>query len=54
MGSLSVLIYNYALEPYEAQNELAWVASFLLIIILLAMNIFSKIISNIALNKSKL
>ena len=54
MASLSVLIYNFALEPYEAQNELAWLASFLLIIILLTMNIFSKIIGNIALNKSNL
>ena len=30
MGSLSVLIYNFALEPYEAQNQLAWAASFIL------------------------
>ena len=51
MGSLSVLIYNFALEPYKAQNELAWAASFILIILLLAMNLLSKWISNIATDK---
>tara|TARA_Y100001968_G_scaffold332452_1_gene390669 strand:- start:12090 stop:12980 length:891 start_codon:yes stop_codon:yes gene_type:complete len=48
MSSLSVLIYNFALEPYKAQNELAWAASFILVILLLAMNILSKYISNLA------
>ncbi len=42
MGSLSVLIYNFALEPYEAQNQLAWAASFILVIVLLSLNIISK------------
>ncbi len=42
MGSLSVLIYNFALEPYEAQNQLAWAASFILVIVLLSLNIFSR------------
>ena len=42
MGSLSVLIYNFALEPYEAQNQLAWAASFILVIILLSLNILSR------------
>jgi len=42
MGSLSVLIYNFALEPYEAQNELAWAASFILVIVILSLNILSK------------
>ncbi len=51
MGSLSVLIYNFALEPYEAQNELAWAASFLLVVILLMMNLFSRLISNFASDK---
>ncbi|AAP99642.1 MULTISPECIES: phosphate ABC transporter permease PstA [Prochlorococcus] len=48
MGSLSVLIYNFALEPYEAQNELAWAASFILVVLLLSMNILSKLVSDIA------
>ncbi len=51
MGSLSVLIYNFALEPYEAQNQLAWSASFVLVVMILAMNILSKYISNIASNE---
>ncbi|ABX08795.1 phosphate ABC transporter permease PstA [Prochlorococcus marinus] len=51
MSSLSVLIYNFALEPYEAQNELAWAASFVLVILLLGMNLFSRLISKIASNK---
>ena len=53
MSSLSVLIYNFALEPYEAQNELAWAASFILIIILLALNIFSRWINQFAVDKQK-
>ena len=48
MSSLSVLIYNFALEPYEAQNELAWAASFILVVLLLGMNILSRYISNLA------
>ena len=42
MGSLSVLIYNFALEPYEAQNQLAWAASFILVVVLLSLNILSR------------
>ncbi len=42
MGSLSVLIYNFALEPYEAQNQLAWAASFILVFVLLILNILSR------------
>ncbi len=45
MGSLSVLIYNFALEPYEAQNQLAWAASFILVVVLLSLNILSRWIS---------
>ena len=51
MASLSVLIYNFALEPYQSQNELAWAASFVLVVVLLAMNILSKYISDVASNK---
>jgi len=45
MSSLSVLIYNFALEPYSAQNQLAWAASFILIFIVLILNIFSRLFS---------
>ena len=55
MGSLSVLIYNFALEPYEAQNQLAWAASFILVVVLLSLNILSRWIGTLgAFSKSKL
>ena len=54
MGSLSVLIYNFALEPYKAQNELAWAASFILVIVLLVLNILSRWIGTLgSINKFK-
>ena len=55
MGSLSVLIYNFALEPYEAQNQLAWAASFVLVIFLLGLNILSRWLGKLGgFTKSKL
>ncbi len=48
IASLSVLIYNFALEPYQAQNELAWAASFILVFILLIMNIFARLLGRYA------
>ena len=54
MGSLSVLIYNFALEPYEAQNQLAWAASFILVVVLLSLNILSRWIGSLgAFSKNK-
>jgi len=47
MGSLSVLIYNFALEPYDVQNKLAWAASFILVLSILFVNIFTRVIANI-------
>ncbi len=55
MGSLSVLIYNFALEPYEAQNQLAWAASFILVVVLLTLNIISRWIGTLGnFSKDKL
>tara|TARA_B100000579_G_scaffold390175_1_gene364479 strand:- start:874 stop:1794 length:921 start_codon:yes stop_codon:yes gene_type:complete len=55
MGSLSVLIYNFALEPYEAQNQLAWAASFILVVVLLSLNILSRWIARLgSFSKSNL
>lgn len=42
IASLSVLIYNFAIMPYQAQNELAWAASFILVVFILAMNLFAR------------
>jgi len=54
MGSLSVLIYNFALEPYEAQNQLAWESSFILDVVLLSLNILSRWIGTLgAFSKNK-
>ncbi len=48
IASLSVLIYNFALEPYEAQNQLAWAASFVLIILVLFLSMLSRWLSRLA------
>tara|TARA_B100000965_G_scaffold347934_1_gene320293 strand:- start:3693 stop:4646 length:954 start_codon:yes stop_codon:yes gene_type:complete len=54
MGSLSVLIYNFALEPYEAQNQLAWAASFVLVAFLLTLNILSRWLGSLgSISRSK-
>lgn len=42
IASLSVLIYNFAIMPYQAQNELAWAASFILVVFILALNLFAR------------
>ena len=42
IATLSVLIYNFAIMPYEIQNELAWAASFILVAMILMLNLFSR------------
>ena len=42
IGSLSVLIYKFATMPYEVQNELAWAASFVLVIFILIINLIAR------------
>ncbi len=49
IASLSVLIYNFALEPYKAQNELAWAASFILIILLLFLNLLARYLNKLTI-----
>jgi len=48
IATMSVLIFNFAIMPYEAQNELAWAASFVLVIMILAANLLARWISNVA------
>jgi phosphate transport system permease protein len=48
IATLSVLIFNFAIMPYEAQNELAWAASFVLVLIILAANLLSRWISHLS------
>jgi len=42
IASMSVLIYNYAIMPYEAQISLAWAASFVLVVMILAANLLAR------------
>ncbi|MCX6256373.1 MAG: phosphate ABC transporter permease PstA [Bacteroidia bacterium] len=43
ISSLPAIIFNYAISPYEDWHKLAWGASFVLIIIVLFLNIITKI-----------
>jgi phosphate transport system permease protein len=42
IATMSVLIYNFAIMPYEAQISLAWAASFVLVLMILAANLFAR------------
>ena len=44
MASLPLLIFNYAISPYEDWHRLAWGASFILVSIVLILNILTKLI----------
>ena len=46
IGSLSLLIYHYALSPYKSQQQQAWAGAFLLIILVLGINIIVRWVSN--------
>jgi phosphate transport system permease protein len=43
--SLSVLIYNFATVPYQNQQELAWAASLILVLIVLIASVLSRFIA---------
>lgn len=43
--SLPVLIYNYASSPYAEQNEIAWTASLVLVILVLIISILSRLVT---------
>ena len=48
IATLSVMIYNFAIEPYQFHNELAWAASFVLVVMILALNLFSRWLARFA------
>ena len=48
IATLSGLIYNFSIMPYEFQNELAWAASFILVALILMLNLFSRWLSRFA------
>lgn len=43
MSSLPLLIFNYATGPYPEWHSLAWGASFILVIMILALNLITKL-----------
>jgi phosphate transport system permease protein len=47
IASMSVLIYNFAIMPYAPQNQLAWAASFVLVMMILAANLLARWISRL-------
>ena len=46
ISTMTVLIYNYASSPYPDWNAIAWGSAFVLIIIVLFVNILSKMFTN--------
>ncbi len=48
IATMSVLIFNFAIMPYEAQISLAWAASFVLVLMILAANLLARWLSHLA------
>jgi len=44
-ATLSVLIYNFAISPFKNQQQLAWVAALLIVVLILAISIMARIVS---------
>ena len=42
IATLSVLIYNFSTQPYDVQNQLAWAASFVLVVLILVLNLLAR------------
>ncbi|WP_036482032.1 phosphate ABC transporter permease PstA [Myxosarcina sp. GI1] len=42
-ASLSVLVYNFAIVPFQNQQELAWAAAFILVLLVLVTSVVSRI-----------
>jgi len=45
MNSLPMMIFNYATSPYPEWHTLAWGASFILIVFVLGLNLFTKVVT---------
>ena len=45
-ASMAVLIYNFSSVPYDNMVDMAWTASFVLIVIVLVTNIVSHLVAN--------
>jgi phosphate transport system permease protein len=46
IGSLSLMIYHYALSPYPADQQKAWAGAFLLVLLVLVISIVVRWVSN--------
>ncbi len=44
IATLSVLVYNFATVPFQPQQELAWAASFFLVMIILVASVTSRLV----------
>ena len=42
-ASLSVLVYNFAIVPFKNQQELAWAAAFILVLLVLVTSVISRL-----------
>ena len=42
IATMSVLIYNFAIMPYDAQISLAWASSFVLVVLILLANLLAR------------
>jgi len=43
--SLAVLVYNFAIVPFESQQELAWAASLILVLLVLITSVFARFVT---------
>ena len=46
MGSLPQTIFNYATSPYADWHDLAWGAAFVLLVMVLVLNIVTKLVTS--------
>lgn len=46
IATLSVLIYNFAISPYQNQQELAWVAALIVVALILAVSILARALTS--------
>jgi phosphate transport system permease protein len=44
MANLTVILFNYAMSPYDDWHSLAWGAAFIITVTVLAINIFTRVI----------
>jgi phosphate transport system permease protein len=50
-ASLAVLIFNFSKSPFENQKEIAWAASLVLVLIVLALNLCGQALSRRAFRR---